>query len=220
MSKRSTIGILLLGALNATLLLAVAEIGFKDWQQITTPGSNPAANYLRMYADTSSGMFKCLTSAGASCYFSSNALVNPMTTSGDIIYGGASGAVTRLPAGMSGYVLQTNGGGSAPTWVAAASGTVSSIASGTQALGTSAIAAGACATAFNISASGVASSDRIQVDFNANPTSITGYGTATTGNLTIYKWPTTNTVNIQVCNNNATGTITPSAATLNYGVLR
>ena len=47
---------------------------------------------------------------------------NPMTTEGDIIYGGASGAPTRLAAGTTGKVLQTNGASAAPTWVTPASG--------------------------------------------------------------------------------------------------
>lgn len=41
-------------------------------------------------------------------------LVNPMTTAGDLIYGGASGVPTRLTAGTTGQVLQT---GSTPSWV-------------------------------------------------------------------------------------------------------
>ena len=53
---------------------------------------------------------------------SSAGLTNPMTTQGDIIYGGASGVATRLPAGTSGDVLQTNGSGAAPTWVSPSSG--------------------------------------------------------------------------------------------------
>ena len=52
---------------------------------------------------------------------SSAGLTNPMTTAGDIIYGGTSGTPTRLAAGTPGYLLQTNGA-SAPTWVAAPSG--------------------------------------------------------------------------------------------------
>jgi hypothetical protein len=41
-----------------------------------------------------------------------NAL-SPMTAAGDIIYGGASGAATRLPAGSTGQVLA---GGTSPSW--------------------------------------------------------------------------------------------------------
>lgn len=45
-----------------------------------------------------------------------NAL-SPMTTGGDLIYGGASGVATRLANGTAGQVLQSNGTTLAPTWV-------------------------------------------------------------------------------------------------------
>jgi hypothetical protein len=44
-------------------------------------------------------------------------VTNPMTTGGDIIYGGASGAPTRLANGTAGQVLQSNGTTLAPSWV-------------------------------------------------------------------------------------------------------
>jgi hypothetical protein len=44
-----------------------------------------------------------------------NAL-SPMTTGGDLIYGGASGAATRLANGSANQVLTSAGGTSAPTW--------------------------------------------------------------------------------------------------------
>lgn len=47
-----------------------------------------------------------------------SALTNPMNAFGDLIYGGISGAPTRLAASTAGYLLQTNGAGFAPTWVA------------------------------------------------------------------------------------------------------
>lgn len=43
-------------------------------------------------------------------------MTNPMTTGGDVIYGGASGVPTRLANGSSGRVLTSQGGTSAPTW--------------------------------------------------------------------------------------------------------
>lgn len=49
-------------------------------------------------------------------------ITNPMTTGGDIIYGGASGVPTRLANGSAGQVLQSNGTTLAPTWVAAGAG--------------------------------------------------------------------------------------------------
>tara|TARA_Y100000310_G_scaffold136383_1_gene135240 strand:- start:3137 stop:5272 length:2136 start_codon:yes stop_codon:yes gene_type:complete len=44
--------------------------------------------------------------------------LSPMTTAGDIIYGGASGTVTRLAAGAEGTLLMGNGA-AAPSWLAA-----------------------------------------------------------------------------------------------------
>ncbi len=49
-------------------------------------------------------------------------MLNPMTTAGDIIYGGAAGAATRLAgSGTNGYVLTYNTTSGAPEWDAAAS---------------------------------------------------------------------------------------------------
>jgi hypothetical protein len=42
--------------------------------------------------------------------------ISPMTTAGDIIYGGASGVATRLAAGTTGQTLTTGGSGSIPAW--------------------------------------------------------------------------------------------------------
>lgn len=41
---------------------------------------------------------------------------NPMTTGGDVIYGGASGVATRLANGTSGQALISAGGTAAPAW--------------------------------------------------------------------------------------------------------
>lgn len=49
-------------------------------------------------------------------------MTNPMTTQGDIIVGGASGAPTRLGAGTAGYVLTSNGPGLAPSYQAGGGG--------------------------------------------------------------------------------------------------
>lgn len=43
--------------------------------------------------------------------------LQPMTTGGDLIYGGASGTGTRLANGSAGQILQSNGTTLAPTWV-------------------------------------------------------------------------------------------------------
>ena len=44
-------------------------------------------------------------------------MTNPMTTGGDVIYGGASGAPTRLANGSAGQVLTSQGGTNAPVWL-------------------------------------------------------------------------------------------------------
>lgn len=46
-------------------------------------------------------------------------IANPMTTNGDVIYGGASGAPSRLGIGSSGQVLTVSGG--IPAWISATS---------------------------------------------------------------------------------------------------
>jgi len=49
-------------------------------------------------------------------------MTNPMTTGGDVIYGGASGTPTRLANGTASQVLQSNGTTLAPSWVTLAGG--------------------------------------------------------------------------------------------------
>jgi len=50
-------------------------------------------------------------------------LTSPMTTAGDIIYGGASGTPTRLaPSATNGYVLTYNTATNAPTWAVGTAG--------------------------------------------------------------------------------------------------
>jgi hypothetical protein len=97
------------------------------------------------------------------------------------------------------------------------SGSTRTIASGTVALGTSAISSGACGTASTSGASGAATTDNVMADFNADPTSTTGYQAGAM--LTIIKWVTANTVNFKQCNNTGSS-ITPGAVTLNWRVVR
>ncbi len=52
-----------------------------------------------------------------------NAIVNPMSVEGDMIYGGVSGAATRLASGPSGDILQSQGL-AAPQWVNSVSGLI------------------------------------------------------------------------------------------------
>jgi hypothetical protein len=51
-------------------------------------------------------------------------VTNPMTTGGDLIYGGASGVPTRLANGTLNQILKSTGGTTAPAWTSAIMGDV------------------------------------------------------------------------------------------------
>lgn len=93
------------------------------------------------------------------------------------------------------------------------------IASGTSAMGTGAISSGTCATVVTTTATGTATTDTIIVTPNADPTGVTGYAVSATGSLYIQGYPTSGNVNFKVCNNTS-GSLTPSALTLNWKVIR
>jgi hypothetical protein len=106
------------------------------------------------------------------------------------------------------------------TFPSASATITQTIASGTAAMGTSAIASGACATVVTVSATGVATTDAISTGFNGDPTAVTGYGASATGAvLSIYPYPTANSINFKVCNSSS-ASITPGALTLNFRVVR
>jgi hypothetical protein len=92
------------------------------------------------------------------------------------------------------------------------------VASGSSTLGTSAISSGACATVVTTTATGAATSglgSRITATPSVDPTGVTGYGPSASGSLYVWVYPTANNVNFKVCNNTS-GSITPSALTMNW----
>lgn len=96
---------------------------------------------------------------------------------------------------------------------------VSTLISGTSALGTSAIGSGSCATVVTTSATGAATTDAIEWSPNADISGVTGYSPSTSGGLIIYDYPTANNVNFKVCNP-TTASITPGAVTLNWRIVK
>lgn len=92
------------------------------------------------------------------------------------------------------------------------------IASGSTALATASISANSCATVVTATATGAASTDVITFTPNASIKAVTGYTPA--GMLTIVAYPTTNTVNFDVCNKDQSNAVTPGAVTLNWTVTR
>jgi hypothetical protein len=87
------------------------------------------------------------------------------------------------------------------------------VASGTAAMTTALIAAGACGATVTVGAGGVLTTDTIDEDFNAAVTA------GNNGLLIFHKWPTAGNVNFNYCNPGA-GNVTPTAMTVNWSVRR
>lgn len=86
----------------------------------TAANITTAAGDIATFYEYASGDWRCENYQRATAITAFNDL-SPMTTAGDIIYGGASGTGTRLPDGSVGQYLQTNGSGTL-TWAAGAGG--------------------------------------------------------------------------------------------------
>jgi hypothetical protein len=101
---------------GATLVTSVVD-DYIDINEESAP-STPSAGKVRFYVK-SDGKFYKKDSAGVESQLASTAeaLSNPMTTSGDIIYGGVSGAATRLAANSTAtkkWLRSVSSG--TPTW--------------------------------------------------------------------------------------------------------
>jgi hypothetical protein len=126
--------------------------------------------------------------------------LSPMTTSGDIIYGGASGTGTRLGKGTDGQVLTLSSG--IPSWSTPASTGVTSV-NGLSG-GTQTFASGSTGTDFAISSSGTTHT------FNIPDASATARGLVTTGSQTF--------AGAKTFSSTITGDISGNAGTVTNGV--
>jgi hypothetical protein len=147
-------------------------------------------------------------------------------TSSKPLAGAGAGITTGPTSSTSGDAVEYSGtsGQTADSGIAmpsaAGNATITqTIASGTATLGTASINSGQCATVVTVSATGVATTDNIMADFNADPTGTVGYEPSTGGMLTIVKYPTSGNVNFKVCNNTL-NPIVPGAVVLNWRVAR
>lgn len=86
-------------------------------------------------------------------------------------------------------------------------------------LNTSAISSATTDSAATGTCTGATTSDSVNCTFAADPTGNTGFTASTNGILTIFVYPTSNTINIKYQNNTA-GSITPHAETANCAVYR
>ena len=107
-STTSSTGITLASAATITLT--------NNSQTVSLSASSTAsASYVVTFPDAAPTSNTALAYNGTN-YAWSSLLSNPMTTGGDIIYGGSGGTPTRLPNGTAGQLLSSNGGTSAPSW--------------------------------------------------------------------------------------------------------
>jgi hypothetical protein len=104
--------------INGTSLAGLATGILKNTTSTGVPSIAAAADVYGLFSGTCSST-TYLSGSGACSTPSGSGFANPMTTEGDIIYGGSSGTPTRLGAGTSGYVLSTQGTGAGPQWIAA-----------------------------------------------------------------------------------------------------
>ena len=98
----------------------------EDVIQRGTNAARPAATAVAvgtLYYDTdNSSLARSNGTSWESVEGGASGMTNPMTTQGDIISGGASGAPGRLAIGTAGQVLTVNAGATAPEWAAASGG--------------------------------------------------------------------------------------------------
>jgi hypothetical protein len=81
--------------------------------------NRPAAGIAgRLFYDTTNSKMQRDNGSSWDDVAETGGLTNPMTTTGDVIVGGASGTPTRLAAGAIGTVLRSGGAGVAPAWAA------------------------------------------------------------------------------------------------------
>lgn len=101
-----------------------------SWQQIaviTTVGTDSLV-FAEFTANPSLYLLKANNLSDVASKTTSFNNLSPMTTGGDLIYGGASGTGLRLPNGAAGQVLTSAGTTLAPTWATPTTGTVTSVA--------------------------------------------------------------------------------------------
>lgn len=120
------------GASFITVAKANGIWTLKPNYQVLAPAAGITSTQLLATYDSASGVWNTVTPAqlgggggGAGALLAANNLsdvaskpvsfnnISPMTTAGDLIYGGSAGAATRLPAGTSAQVLF---GGATPFW--------------------------------------------------------------------------------------------------------
>jgi fibronectin-binding autotransporter adhesin len=137
-------------------------------------------------------------------------------TSSKALAGSGAGITTGPTSSTSGDVVTYTGtAGQTQDSGTPLTSLVTALASGSQALGTSAIASGACATTIQVAVTGGTTSDTATLTPTTDPNTVTGYKASASGALYVNSFMTSGELNIEVCNNTGSS-ITPSALSVHY----
>lgn len=115
-STLTTLSALSLPTSQLTGVLSIANGGTDNGSLPVTAGGVLYTDGTKVQNSGAGTSGYVLQSNGSSAPTWASVLTNPMTTGGDMIYGGASGVPTRLANGTTGQLLTSQGGTSAPTW--------------------------------------------------------------------------------------------------------
>jgi hypothetical protein len=175
------------------------------------------------FAVTLSGTALPIANGGTSQTTASAAFnaLSPMTTLGDIIYGGAVGAGTRLGIGTAGQVLTVNSGATAPQWSTLSGVAVTTFSAGTTGFTPSSATSGAITLAGTLITSnggtGLTTYTAGDLPYYATGTALSKLGIGTNGQIltssgTAPQWSTLSGVAVTTLSFGTTG-LTPSTAT-------
>lgn len=109
-------------ALGGSRTLLLASSDFVNQGSTTTvlhgnAAGNPSFSAVSLVNDVTGTLVIGSGGTGQTTKAAAFDALQPMTTGGDLIYGGISGTGTRLANGVSGQVLQSNGTTIAPSWL-------------------------------------------------------------------------------------------------------
>lgn len=124
--------------------------------------------------------------------------------------------LVNLANQVKGVLSKANGGTGASSFSAAGIPVV--VCTGTVTLTTSSISSGATTSAVTASCPGATTSMQLLIDYTTDLTGVTGYESSTSGILAIFKYISSDQVNLKVENNTGSA-LAPGSVTIQYTVL-